>query len=256
LERISYSSFILVSHPRCLQALLILSHTLIEHQYCTNTVVLASSPKPVINFQSITLARSYLPAIMVYASSSTARNHDAAILKIIEMNLKEEIDLGVFQNTNNTHDVSDFTVSPIEGKRRAICTVSPSRQAAPRHVPPRRSMAGRRAVSFTALIPPGKQEFPNSHLSPRRSMAGLRAASSTAVVSPVAPNSHTSPRRSMAGRRAASSTALGAGSKGRHLMFPRQFSIPEEIEDKKTRRLHDYTESPIDLSKSQLHKYD
>jgi hypothetical protein len=205
---------------------------------------------------------------MVYASSST-RKHDA-ILKIIEMNLKEETDLGVFQNVNNTHGVSESTVSPREGKKGAICIASPSKQAAPnRHVPTRRSMAGRRAVSFTALIPSGNQVAQSSHVSPRRSMAGLRAASSTALVSPAAPNSHTSPRRSMAGRRAASSMALGAGSKGRPLLFPRQFSlrgwrendsgrdgIPEEISEEKKTRLHDYTESPVSLCKSRWQQYD
>jgi hypothetical protein len=143
---------------------------------------------------------------MIYASSPT-RKHDA-ILKIIEMNLKEETGWGAPNS----------------------------------HVLPRRSMAGRRAVSFTALIPPGKQAAPNSHVSPRRSMAG---------------------------RRAASSTALGAGSKGRHSLFPRQFSlrgwrendlghdgIPEEISEEKETRLHDYTKSPIGVCKSPLEQYD
>jgi hypothetical protein len=203
---------------------------------------------------------------MIYASSPT-RKHDA-ILKIIEMNLKEETDLGgVFQDTNNARGVADASVSPQERKTGAICITSLGEHAAPNnHVSPRKLMAGRRATSSTALASPGTQAASNNHVSPRKLMAGRRAASSTALVPPgrqAAPTSHASLRRSMAGRRAASSTALGAGSKGRHTLFRRQFSlrgwrendsghdgIPEEIPEAKRNRLHDYTESPIGVRKS------
>jgi hypothetical protein len=143
---------------------------------------------------------------MIYASAPT-RKHDA-ILKIIEMNLKEETGSGALANS---------------------------------HVSPRRSMAGRRAASSTALVSPDKQ---------------------------AAPNRHASLRRSMAGRRAASSKALG-GSKRRHPLFPRQFSlrgwrendsghvgISEEISEEKQTRLHDYTKSPIGVCESPLEQYD
>lgn len=137
---------------------------------------------------------------MIYASSAT-RKHDA-ILKIIEMNLKGEADLGVFQSVNNApRGVSDTTVFPQERKRRGkMCIFSPGKQAPSNShdVSLRRSMAGRRAASCTALVSPRKQPAPSSHVSPRKSMAG---------------------------RRAASSTALGAGSNGRHLLFRRQISL-------------------------------
>jgi hypothetical protein len=82
------------------------------------------------------------------------------------------------------------------------------------------------------------------------------------IISPfkqAAPNSHVSPKRSIAGRRrswAASSTTFGPGSKGRHT-FPRQSSFRgsdsdddgalAEISKAQRTRLHDYTESPINV---------
>jgi hypothetical protein len=136
---------------------------------------------------------------MIYSSSPT-RKHDA-ILKMIEMNLKEETGLGVFQNVNNARGVSNANVSPQERNR-----------------------------GTTGIVSPGEQAAPTSYMSPRKSMAG---------------------------RRAASSTTLGAGSKGRHALFRRQFSLRgwrendsrhdgtrEDISGAKWTHLHDYTESP------------
>jgi hypothetical protein len=215
------------------------------------------TPAPVLNFQS--KLGNNLTTRMIYASSPT-RKHDA-ILKIIEMNLKEEAGLVAFQNVNNARGVSDAAVSPRQRKRGTVFVASPDeKEASNGRVSPRKSMAGRRTTSSTALASPGNQAASNSHTLPRSSMAGRRAASSTALGSQgrqAAPNCHASPRRSMAGRRAASSTALG-----RKGLF-RQFSlrgwresdsghdgIPEEISEAKQSRLHDYKESPIGVCES------
>lgn len=115
-------------------------------------------------------------------------------------------------------------------------------------------------AKWTGLHDDDARSYSDAPLSPQERHLKRRLISPVlSLVKQAAPNSHVSPRRSIAGRRgswAASSTTFGPGSKGRHA-FPRRCSLRGydsgdddalvEISKAKQTRLHDYTESPINI---------
>jgi hypothetical protein len=272
--------------------------TSMEGRRATSSVTLGTRNKRRCAFQRHSSSRGW--------RESDSR-HDSLLEEIPEErnDAKDENDLGIFQNTNDAHEVSDAAMPPQQGQETTCNTAPEDKQAAPNsnmfpRRSPRRAIAGRRgswAASSTSPAPgskgrrvlPRQSSLRGCYESDAKQVSSLEEISEVKwnrlhdddarsyfdatlspqerhvrrrLVSPIkqaVPNSHVSQRRSIAGRRgswAASSTTFGPGSIGRHV-FPRQSSLRgcdssedgalvESSKAKRT-RLHDYTESPINV---------